>query len=59
MKQYKSVESGVLTAAVMESSVLWDTALCSPLKVNGRFGEICHLHSLGRRIRQARNQHEE
>jgi hypothetical protein len=37
----------------MKSSVL-----CSPLKVNRRFGETRPLHIQGRRISQGRNEHE-
>jgi hypothetical protein len=48
----------VLTAVVMKSSVLWDIKLCSPLKVYQRFKGTCHLSLQGRRISQARNQHE-
>jgi hypothetical protein len=32
--------------------------MCSPLKVNRRFRGICRLHLQGRKITQARNQHE-
>jgi hypothetical protein len=32
----------VLTAAVMNGTVFWDTTPCSPLKVNQRFS-ACHL----------------
>jgi hypothetical protein len=39
----------------MKSSVFWDTTLCSPLKVNGRFGGTSRLHLQGRRISHARN----
>jgi hypothetical protein len=48
----------VLTAVVMKSSIFWDITMCSPLKVNRRFGRICRLHLEGRRIGQTRNQHE-
>jgi hypothetical protein len=34
---------------------IWDTTLCSPLKINRRFG-TCRLCLQGRRISQARNQ---
>jgi hypothetical protein len=30
---------------VMKSSVFWDITPCSPLKVNRRFGETCHVFS--------------
>jgi hypothetical protein len=36
----------VLTAVVMKSTILWDITPCSPLKVNGRFGE--HIASIFR-----------
>jgi hypothetical protein len=38
----------------MNSSVFWDLTPCS----HQRFGGTCHLHLQGRRISQARNQHE-
>jgi hypothetical protein len=41
---------------VMKSSVLWNITPCSPLKVNRRFGETCHLHLQHRRINHAWNQ---
>jgi hypothetical protein len=52
------VGSEVLTAVVMESTIFWDIARCSLLSVNRSFGGTCHLCLPGRRIRQARNQHE-
>jgi hypothetical protein len=48
----------VLTAMVMKRFVFWDITPCSPLKVNRRFGGTCRIHLQGRRINQARNQHE-
>jgi hypothetical protein len=36
------------------STTFWDTTLCSPLKVNRRFGEIYRLHLHGR-ISKVRN----
>jgi hypothetical protein len=48
----------VLTAVVMNSSIFWDIMPCSPLEVNQRFGEICHLSLQSRRMSQARNQRE-
>jgi hypothetical protein len=33
-------------------------AVCSPLKVNRRFGGTCRRHLQGQRISKARNQHE-
>jgi hypothetical protein len=33
-----------LTEVVIESSVFWDVTLCSPLKVNRRYGGTCRLH---------------
>jgi hypothetical protein len=40
------------------SSIFWDITLCRPLEVNRRFGGTCRLHLPGRKISQARNQHE-
>jgi hypothetical protein len=34
----------ILTAVVMNNSVVWDITPCSPLKVNRRFGRTCRLH---------------
>jgi hypothetical protein len=42
----------------MKTSVFWDITPCNPLKVGRRFGGTCRLHHQGRRISQARNQHE-
>jgi hypothetical protein len=33
----------VLTAVFIESIIFWDIMLCSPLKVNRRFGGTCHF----------------
>jgi hypothetical protein len=41
----------------LKRSVFWDITPYSPLKINRRFGRTC-LHLQGRRISQARNQHE-
>jgi hypothetical protein len=38
--------------------IFWDITPCRPLKVNRRFGWSCCLHLQGRRISQARDQHE-
>jgi hypothetical protein len=46
----------VLTAVAMKSSVFWDIAPCSSVKVNRRFGYGLNLQV--RRISQVRNQHE-
>jgi hypothetical protein len=48
----------VLTTVLMKSTIFWDIMLCSPLKVNQHFRGTYHLHLQGRRISQARNQHE-
>jgi hypothetical protein len=40
----------VLTAVDMKSSSFWDITLCSPLKVNHRFGGICSLLSSERML---------
>jgi hypothetical protein len=45
----------ILTAMVVKISIFWDITLCSPLKVNLRFGGICRLHLQGRRISKARH----
>jgi hypothetical protein len=42
----------------LRSSVFWDITLCSPLKVNRRFGGTYRLHLQGRGISRARNQRE-
>jgi hypothetical protein len=47
----------VSTAVVMKTSVVWDITPSSPVRLNRRFGWICH-HLQGQRISQARNQHE-
>lgn len=44
---------GVLTAAIMKSSSLWDTTPCNPFVVRRRFGGTYLLHLQGRRINQA------
>jgi hypothetical protein len=40
-------------------SILWDVTPCSLWKVEQCLRGICRLHLQGRRIGQARNQHEE
>jgi hypothetical protein len=42
----------------LKSSIFWDTAPCSPLKVNQHLGRTYLLHLQGRRISWARNQRE-
>jgi hypothetical protein len=42
----------------MKSSIFWNIMLCSPLKVNQRFGGTYRLHLQGQRMSQARNQRE-
>jgi hypothetical protein len=54
VNDYVGVE--VLTGVVMKSTIFWDITLCSPLKVNRRFGRTYRLHLQGRRISRARNQ---
>jgi hypothetical protein len=39
----------------MNNTVSWVIALCSPLKVNRRFGEKCHLHLQRRNINQQKS----
>jgi hypothetical protein len=48
----------LLNILFIKSSTSWDIALCSPLIVNRRFRGTCLLHLHGRRISQAKNQHE-
>jgi hypothetical protein len=38
-------------SAVVTMSVFWDITLCSPLKINRRFGLTCRLHFEDRRSR--------
>jgi hypothetical protein len=52
------VGSEVPTAVIMETSIFCDIILCSPLKVNVRFGGRYRLHLQGRRINQTRNERE-
>jgi hypothetical protein len=52
------VEFVVLTEVVVKSSIFWDKMPHSLFKVNRHFGGKCRFHSQGRRINQARNQHE-
>jgi hypothetical protein len=54
----KNVGSEVPTTMVMKNSIFWETAPCSLLKFNQRFGGECRLHLQDRRIRQAKNQFE-
>jgi hypothetical protein len=51
---FQQVGFEVLTPVVMKSTVFWDITMCSPLKVNRRFGGTYRLHLQGRRIIQAR-----
>jgi hypothetical protein len=46
------------TAVVMQSSIFWEISLCSPLKVNGRFGGTRRLHLQFRRRSQVRSHRE-
>jgi hypothetical protein len=41
-----SVGFKVTSAVVVRISLNWDKMLCSPLKVNRRFGGTCRLHVL-------------
>jgi hypothetical protein len=48
-----------LAALTMKSySVIWDTTPCSPVKVSRRFRETYRSNLQGRRISQARSQHQ-
>jgi hypothetical protein len=53
-----SVRYEVLIAVAMKGSIFWDIMPYSPLKIYQLFGGTCRLHLHGRRICQARNQHE-
>jgi hypothetical protein len=53
-----SVGFELLTTGVTVSSVFWNTAQCSQMKVNRRIGGTYFLHLQGRRISQATNQSE-
>jgi hypothetical protein len=44
MYYIKFIGFEVITGVTMKSSVLWDIAPCSPVKVNLRFG-CCLLHA--------------
>jgi hypothetical protein len=48
----------ILTAVVMENSVVWDITPCSPLKANRRFGGTCRLDLQDSRISHPRTEHE-
>jgi hypothetical protein len=54
----KDVVFEFVTAAIMKPSIIWDITSCCPLIVNRHFGETCHFHPQGPRIRQVRNQGE-
>jgi hypothetical protein len=43
----KSIQFEVPTAALLKNSLIWDIMLCSPLRVNRRFGGTCLLHLIG------------
>jgi hypothetical protein len=40
----------VLSVVHKKSSIFWDLTLCTPLRVNLRFGGISHLYLQGQRI---------
>jgi hypothetical protein len=51
----------VLAAVIIRrggASVFWDISPCIPLEVVRRFGGTYDLHVQGRKVNQARNQHE-
>jgi hypothetical protein len=54
----KFVAFEILTAVDMNTSNFRDITPCSSLKVDRCFGGTCYLRLEGRRISQARNQHE-
>jgi hypothetical protein len=46
------------TQVTLNSSVFWDTMPFNPLIIHTHLGETSHLHLQGRKVSQARNQHE-
>jgi hypothetical protein len=48
----------ILTVMVVKSPIFWDITLYSQLKDNQRFGRTCRVHLQGRKMCQARHQHE-
>jgi hypothetical protein len=48
----------VFTPVVMKITISWDIMLCSPMKVNRRFGGTYRLHLESRKISRARYQSE-
>jgi hypothetical protein len=50
---YIYFEFQVPTKVVMKSSVFWDIAPCSPVKIKWRFGVIYRLHLHDRKLRYA------
>jgi hypothetical protein len=52
------IGSEVLTAVAKKSSIFWDITPCNPWKFKRHFGGSCRLHLRGRRVCQARSQHE-
>jgi hypothetical protein len=57
MIYYISVGFQVLTAVTVMRSIFWNITLCSPTKLNRRFGGTYSLRTQGGRVSQARNQH--
>jgi hypothetical protein len=57
-KLHYHVETEVITAVVMTIFVFWNIAPCSSVNVSWCFRGSCRLHLQGRRVNQARNQHE-
>jgi hypothetical protein len=57
-KMFMFVGAEVLTAMVLKTVIWVIHASCSRLKVNRHVGGECRPHLHGRRLRQARNQHE-
>jgi hypothetical protein len=53
---YSILQIFILSMAnIIKSSIFCDITLCSPLKVNWRFGGTCFLHLQGLKISQERN----
>jgi hypothetical protein len=47
---YKNMSHYEKHLAAVKSTIFWDITMCSPLKVDRRFGGACRFHLQGRRI---------
>jgi hypothetical protein len=58
-KLLNTLRIAVLVSAALEVvKILYSGTLCAPLRVDRRFCGTCRFHLQGRRISQARSQHE-